>query len=187
MIRYCQFVLFVGIFITSCSGDNHSYGWINKISQGSKKNGQVYVWQNENYYLTLEYRSIEELLEIEQQGKIIDSAEIVSRKKEFAGYVYFLLKIYSKNNIDLIYEDKRFGSTNEERENYFTNEMQGDLKLLKADEIVSCEIYNFELSHQISPCYKVMIGFPMTGELYKYKVELNWQRFGINDIEFCKK
>lgn len=116
---------------------------------------------NGDYKLSLQFRPIDYVVSNEIVNSRKTFSEFNKIKKELSGMYYFTFRIESADKGTRVLD---IGNTSEADINskldYFSFNMQNDLKLVSGNDTLSCGLYNFERNYELAPYLDFSLAFP---------------------------
>ena len=110
------------------------------------------------------YKPWDYIIAIENKG-IISKAELEKKREEIFDLQYYTFKIkYNDDNVELLMaglssKDQYYG-----RIQYFSFEMQNDIKLIDGKDTLDCALFHFERTYGLASEATFSLGFPLTKE-----------------------
>lgn len=133
----------------------------------NKANGLFIEKDINNYSFRLQFKPVEYIIAREfGPENLYKIDEFEARKNQLDSFCYFNLDISSadkKKSVlseDLV-EQKEYYS----RLNYYTSFAQNDIKLCANGDTLSCSLYHFERTYDISPFNTIVLGFKLPCKL----------------------
>lgn len=110
-------------------------------------------------YKPLEYEIIRDLKKLE-----VSEPEFLKVKSEYEGFQYFTFSIARNDGqLDLLKADLNTEQDFTKRVEYFSFQMQQDLRLVSGKDTMNCHLFHFERTYGVSSAANFLIGFENTG------------------------
>lgn len=147
-----------------------------------KKNGLKVEKTIGEFTYTTQYKPLPYVALLELQKENVSAVELKQKMDEYSGLQYFTFQISTDSQDELL--KKNLSETNEyyRRIQYFSFDMQKDLKLIEGKDTLDCELYHFERVYGIAPYARFVLGFPKTNNNDDKTLFLDEQIFGSGKI-----
>ena len=154
MNKIFQITLFLlSIMMFSCKQQNlKSTDYVKWVEE--KDNGIRVEKEIEEYKFTVQYSPIDYLIikDLYAQGKEITEKLVNEERKLREGEQYYLFQIAMVDQTqDLMKYNITDISDYEKRVNYFSFNIQNDLKLIDGNDTLDCKLHHFEQSYGLAP------------------------------------
>lgn len=123
----------------------------------NEENGLKVKKEVEDMEYTLQLKPTDYVTLFELKSKAKDEKLFNETKKEFEGLQYYTLRIQSKKFSNLLNFDGQRDDGS--KLDYLAFKMQDDLKLVDGTDTLSCMIYHFERTYNITPYCDFLIAF----------------------------
>ena len=134
--------------------------WLESDDNGIKINKKIGELTFTSLYKPYEYLSLKEL-----KSTKIDKKALEEKIQEYSGMQYFTFRISAEGQSQELL--KLNVSTENEyasRIEYFSFNMQKDLKLIDGTDTLDCSLFHFERVYGLAPYATFVLGFPLTKE-----------------------
>lgn len=145
--------------------------WVENVENGLRTEKVI-----NGYYFRLQYKPDNYIVLRELGVENSYNTSLFNRRKaELDSFYYFNLDISSADKSKSILSNQL--NNNEEyysRLNYFTSFAQQDIKLISNKDTISCALYHFERTYDLSPFNTIVIGFkqPKNKEFLKKDLQI---------------
>jgi hypothetical protein len=131
---------------------------------------------------TLQSKPLEYVALLDLEKDKVSKPELTEKMEEFSGMDYFTFQISTDSQQELL--KKNLETTNDyyNRINYFSFEMQKDLKLIEGSDTVNCELFHFERVYGLAPYARFVLGFPKSQSGQEKTFYYNEKIFGSGRI-----
>lgn len=130
--------------------------WVN-----NENNGLIVTKTASEFEFTLRYMPLEYKILMDNAGKDFHTMNIDSMKKDLTGYHYFLLQIATTDHkTDVLKKNIRITNDYYYRIEYFSADIQNDLKLQEGNELYQCVLCQYVRDYNLSPYQQFVLAFP---------------------------
>jgi hypothetical protein len=139
------------------------------------------------FVFIVQYKPADYMALLEQRTAEIDKVQFLKTKEELSNLEQFNITIESKSGkAEMLKTDIRNDQEYFRRIEYFTMEAEKDFKLITGYDTVSCGLYHFERSYDITPYSKIVLGFEKKISESKEDrlISFNESILGIGNINF---
>lgn len=158
-----------------------------------KNNGLKVEKTIEEFTYTLQYKPLEYVALMELKKDAVGGLELNKKIEEYDGLQYYTFRISTESRMELL--KKNLKETNEYygRIQYFSFDMQKDLKLIEGKDTLNCVLFHFERVYGLAPYATFVLGFPLTDGINDKTLFYDEQVFGSGKIYLtiqsknCKK
>jgi hypothetical protein len=181
-----QILFFTGlVFLVGCSPDgttdateilSSNSGSSGKNKSASEKltpvNYMTWVENKENglkvektisdVTYTLQYKPLEYVALLDLKKEQVSKPELEKKMDEYNSMQYFTFQISADTQQELLKKDVKGADDYNNRINYFSFEMQKDLKLIEGTDTLNCELFHFERVYGVAPYARFVLGFAAT-------------------------
>ncbi|BDS15667.1 hypothetical protein [Aureispira anguillae] len=187
-IKYL-WLIFIFYGFLSCTNEtlapSEYVQWVSEEENGLLKRKEIYPLKIE-----AQYKPIPFVIANEEQTNDISKYKYIEREKKLKGLQYYTLKLGIS---DATYNITNFGVEDEiqrqDRLSYFSFAMQNDIKLVESGDTLSCKLFHFERSYDLSPYRTFVLGFkqPQTDEIVDKTLILDLPFFKTGPIKLNYK
>jgi hypothetical protein len=151
--------------------------WVQNKENGLKVEKTIGEFTYSAQYKPLAYVALLEL-----KSDTVSEAVLKQKMEEFSGLQYFTLQISADSQQELL--KKNLTETNDYygRIQYFSFDMQRDLKLIEGKDTLNCELFHFERVYGLAPYARFVLGFPKTNDQHDKTLFLDEKVFGSGKV-----
>jgi hypothetical protein len=130
--------------------------WCEDPANGLQKNKQI-----EDLTYSLFYKPAEFIALQEEKTEHLSGQVLKKKMAELDGLDYYDFKIQlTKDEGELLKHKLSSPDEYQERLNYFSFNMQQDIKMIEGLDTVSCALFHFERAYDVAPYAIFLLGFP---------------------------
>ncbi|MFI5140711.1 MAG: hypothetical protein ACHQII_00015 [Bacteroidia bacterium] len=134
--------------------------WCEDPAHGLQKNKEI-----EDLTYSLFYKPAEFIVTQEEQTDHVSAQVLKKKMDELDGLDYYDFKIQLTNDEGELLKHKLSSvSEYQDRLNYFSFNMQQDIKMIEGIDTVSCALFHFERAYDVAPYAIFLLGFPKSGK-----------------------
>lgn len=158
-----------------------------------KNNGLKVEKTIEEFTYTLQYKPTEYVALMELKKDSVRSLELNKKMEEYDGLQYYTFRISTDSRMELLKKNLKEGNDYYGRIQYFSFDMQKDLKLIDGKDTLDCVLFHFERVYGLAPYATFVLGFPPTEGTNNKTLFYDEQIFGAGKIYLtvqsknCKK
>lgn len=158
-----------------------------------KNNGLKVEKTIEEFTYTLQYKPTEYVALMELKKDSVRSLELNKKMEEYDGLQYYTFRISTDSRMELLKKNLKEGNDYYGRIQYFSFDMQKDLKLIDGKDTLDCVLFHFERVYGLAPYATFVLGFPLTEGTNNKTLFYDEQIFGAGKIYLtvqsknCKK
>ncbi len=156
--------------------------WIEDINNGLKVEKTI-----EDFTYSLQYKPTEYVALLELKKDSVHLSELNKKISEYDGLQYFSFRISTESRTELL--KKNLAGANEYygRIQYFSFDMQKDLKLIEGKDTLDCVLFHFERVFGLAPYATFVLGFPIVNGEHDKTLYYNEKVFGAGKIYLTVK
>ena len=110
----------------------------------NKENGLKVEKKIGEITFTLQYKPLEYVALLDLHKEQLNKQELEKKMDEYSSLQYFTFQISADTQQELLKKDVKGADDYANRINYFSFEMQKDLKLIENTDTLNCELFHFE-------------------------------------------
>lgn len=130
--------------------------WCEDPANGLQKNKQI-----EDLTYSLFHKPVEFIALQEEKTEHMSAQVLKKKMAELDGLDYYDFKIQlTKDEGELLKHNLSSNGEYEERLNYFSFNMQQDIKMIEGLDTVDCALFHFERAYDVAPYAIFLVGFP---------------------------
>lgn len=131
--------------------------WVDDKNNGLKVEKTIEDFTYALHYKPLEYVALQEL-----KKDSVSARELKETMERYSGLQYFTFRISTGGTGELL--KKKLVNTNDyyARIQYYSFDMQKDLKLIEGIDTLECMLFHFERTYGVAPYATFVLGFPLT-------------------------
>ena len=156
--------------------------WIKNAENGLRKSKEI-----DNYIIDVQYKPVDYVIANELRKETITKEEYQQKLQEFKGMDYFTLKLDVKNTpLSVMKYGLQDEAQYQQRVQYFSFDMQRDIKLVSDNDTIPCSLYHFERSYDLGKHRNFVLGFAKskTAEAATDKMlVMDYTEFGLGIIK----
>jgi hypothetical protein len=132
--------------------------WFESENNGVRVNKKIGKFAFSALYKPYEYLALQELKSGGVNRKVLDE-----KKAEYEGLQYFTFRIsVDSQNEELLKVDLKSDKEYYSRIEYFSFDMQNDIRLIDGVDTLNCSLFHFERVYGLAPYATFVLGFPLT-------------------------
>lgn len=158
-----------------------------------KNNGLKVEKEIEEFTYLLQYKPFEYVALMELKKETVGSLELNKKIEEYDGLQYYTFRISTDSRMELLKKNLNEANDYYGRIQYFSFDMQKDLKLIEGKDTLDCVLFHFERVYGLAPYATFVLGFPLTEGTNNKTLFYDEQIFGAGKIfltvqsKNCKK
>ncbi|MEP6795535.1 MAG: hypothetical protein ABJB16_14495 [Saprospiraceae bacterium] len=134
--------------------------WVQDNRNGFRKDLDLGV-----FTFSAQFKPYEYIICLEEHAEEIADSLMIRKIQELNGMQYYDLRIkLNGSNGELLKHNLSSEQEYSNRVSYFSFEMQNDIHLVEGTDTLTCALYHFERTFDVSPTSTILLGFPVSNK-----------------------
>lgn len=151
--------------------------WVENLQNGLRVEKTI-----EDFTYTLQYKPLEYIALMELKKNSITTDELKKTTDNYSELQYLTFRISTTGSGELLKKKLKNNEEYYHRIQYYSFEMQRDLKLIEGKDTLDCLLFHFERVYGLAPYATFVLGFPKSGNTNNKTLLYDEKVFGTGKI-----